>query len=445
MCRDSYRGVTGSMRRVARAKRSVPQPLRTWGLATLDRLAVSLLLVLLWASAAAAADGAGPVLQVPASEQTLEVAVTLPEGTKPDSGKAWQLVEVGQPAAVPAQLAPAIAKDGSAASGVLRVLASLPPRKGATGTRSFRLVAGNETPAAAKPGFRLKDLDKNRLGLWDGDQPVLVYNHGAITNPLVPNSDARRSRACFIHPLYGLDGEVLTEIFPKDHYHHHGIFWAWPHVGIDGKEYDLWMYGDIQQRFVRWIAREAGPVAAVLAVENGWFVGDKKVMIERLWLRVFNSADGGRSIDLEFVWIPVDKAITLRGAEGKSYGGLNLRYAPRREEETVITVPSGRTKEDLPETPLPWADLSARFAGAPGPSGAAIFVSPTHPDYPPTWLTRHYGILCVGWPGVKGKTFEPGVPIRLDYRVWVHRGDADVARLQRAYDGYTAALKAATK
>ena len=439
MCGKSYRGV-------AWEKRSVPRQLWTRGFTTLSRLSLSLLLLLLSACAAAAADGASPMLQVSASGQTLEVAVALPEGVKADRGKAWQLVELGQPApAVPAQLVPAIAKDGSAVGGMLRVLASVPPRKGATGQRSFRLVAGKQAPAAAKAGFRFKDLDANRVGLWDGEQPMLVYNHGAITDPKIPEKDSRRTRACFVHPVYGLDGEVLTEIFPKDHYHHHGIFWSWPHVGIDGKEYDLWMYGNIQQRFVRWIAREAGPVAAVLAVENGWFVGDKKVMIERHWLRVFKAMDGGRSIDLESVWIPVDKPITLRGAEGKSYGGLNLRYAPRKEKETVITVPSGRTKEDLPDTPLSWADLSARFAGAPGPSGAAIFVSPAHPDYPPTWLTRHYGILCVGWPGVKGKTFGPGVPIRLDYRVWIHRGDVGPERLKQEYDGYAAAVKAGTK
>ena len=106
--------------------------------------------------------------------------------------------------------------------------------------------------------FRFKEIDENSLGLWDGDKPVLVYNHGLITNENVPKEDNRRSRACYIHPVYGLDGEVITEDFPKDHYHHHGIFWSWPHVGIDGKEYDLWVYNNIEQRFVRWLGREGG-------------------------------------------------------------------------------------------------------------------------------------------------------------------------------------------
>ena len=241
--------------------------------------------------------------------------------------------------------------------------ASIPPRKGAADERRFRVES---LPAAEKPvGFRFRELDDKSLVLEDGDKPVLVYNFGVITDPKVPKNDPRGSRACFVHPLYGLNGEVLTESFPKDHYHHHGLFWAWPHILIDGKEYDLWVDKDIRQRFVRWICREAGPVAAVLAVENGWFVGDKKVMIERVWLRAYRPADGERSIDVEIALIPVDKPITLRGAEGKSYGGLNLRFAPRKD--TLITVPSGRTKEDLPDTPLAWADLTAQVRRGPRP------------------------------------------------------------------------------
>jgi len=313
--------------------------------------------------------------------------------------------------------------------------------QGAAGVRRFRVEAAVKKNDA--PAFRFREIDDKSLELLDGDKPVLVYNHGVITNEKIPKNDLRRSRACFVHPIYGLNGEVLTESFPKDHWHHHGLFWAWPHVSIEGKQYDLWVYNNIQQRFVRWICRQSGPVAALLAAENGWFVGDKKVMIERVWLRVYKAAGGERSIDVELVFIPVDKPITLLGAEGKSYGGINLRYAPRTN--TVITVPTGRSKEDLPDTPLAWADLTAQFAGAPGPSGAALFVHPKHPDFPPTWLTRHYGILCIGWPGVKPKTFPPGEPIRMDYRMWIHQSAAELADLQEAFDAYGAAGKAGVR
>jgi hypothetical protein len=289
---------------------------------------------------------------------------------------------------------------------------------------------------SASGGFQFREVDGKSVALDDGGKPLFVYNFGLVTDPKVPPSDARGSRACFVHPLYGLNGEVLTESFPKDHYHHHGLFWAWPHIFIEGKEYDLWVDKGIRQRFVRWVCREAGPAAAVLAVENGWFVDDKKVMTERVSLRTYPASESARSLDVEIVLTPTDKPITLRGAEGKSYGGLNLRYAPRKD--TLITVPSGRTKEDLPDTPLAWADLTARFQDGPGPSGAAIFVDPKQPDFPPHWLTRHYGILCCGWPGVHGATLPPGQPVRLNYRVWIHKTAVEPADLQRTFEAYAA-------
>ena len=135
---------------------------------------------------------------------------------------------------------------------------------------------------------------------------MLVYNGGVITDEKVPR-DNRRSRACYIHPLYGLHGEVLSDDFPKDHYHHHGVFWAWPHVEIDKKNYDLWEYKNISQRHVKRLNCDVGPAEAVYAVENGWFVGQRKVMIERVWIEVAAASPFARAIDLDFTWIPVDR------------------------------------------------------------------------------------------------------------------------------------------
>ena len=79
---------------------------------------------------------------------------------------------------------------------------------------SLLLLASPVAWAAPESGFRLADLDGKSLGLWEGDKPVLVYNHGVLLKPGVP---ANRARSTYLHPLYGLDGEVLTDDFPKDH------------------------------------------------------------------------------------------------------------------------------------------------------------------------------------------------------------------------------------
>ena len=403
---------------------------------------VAIVLLICVAGAAVAAEP--PVLEVPASPIAVPLAVTVEKAADTDLAASYGLVELdatgaARGAALPVQLVPAAAADGTKLEARQQLLAIVPPGDTPDGTRRFRL----QPSQSESPGdFRFEAVNDASLGLWQGDRPVLVYNHGEITDQRVPEDDPRRRRGCYIHPVWGLGGEVITDDFPEDHYHHHGIFWAWPHVRIGETQYDLWTYRDIQQRFVRWICRQTGPVAAVLAIENGWFVGERKVMIERVWIRTFATNEGRRAIDISLTWIPVDRAVTLQGAAGKSYGGLTMRFAPHDREQTAITVPAGRAAEDLPEVPLAWADYTSRFTGAQAPSGATVMIGPSHPDFPPTWLTRHYGALCVGYPGVRAKTFEPGEPFTLEYRISVHDASAQLVDLEQDYGGYISALKA---
>jgi hypothetical protein len=288
--------------------------------------------------------------------------------------------------------------------------------------------------------FRFVEVnDNSSMRLEEDRRPILVYNHGPQRPDGAPVTAARNS---YIHPLYGLDGEILTDDAPADHLHHRGVFWAWPHVTIDGRHHDGWMMRGIAPRYVGWTARESGPDSARLGVENGWYVGMKKVMREQLMITVHRAltrpgAAEGRALDLSFTWTPENMPITLGGAADKSYGGLTVRFAPG--ENTVITVPSGRTKEDLYMTSLPWADLTRTWDRERLTSGVALFVHPSHPDYPPTWLTRHYGALCLGWPGVRPKTLEPGQPVQCRYRLWLHRGLPSPDQLGTAYNEYNRA------
>lgn len=289
-------------------------------------------------------------------------------------------------------------------------------------------VASKSAEAAEPTSFRFEAVNRDSLGLWEGDRPVLVYNHGTITNASTPKAQGHSG---YIHPIYGLDGEVITGDFPADHRYHRGLYWAWPHIEISEKEYDLWSLRGIRIGFERWMEREVRSDVASLGLENGWFVGEKKVMREIVRVRAHRVEAEGRAIDLELSWTPTDQAVTLWGAPGKSYGGLTLRFGPRTK--TIVTIPDGRANEDLLVKQLPWADLSGNL-GAKGLSGAAIFVHPKHPDFPPEWMTREYGVLAVGWPGVKARTLEPGQTVTCRYRIWVHRGNPDVSEIQKAYE-----------
>jgi len=186
-------------------------------------------------------------------------------------------------------------------------------------------------------------------------------------------------------------------------------------------------------------------VAGLIAVENHWIAQadePRHVMTERVWMQAYPAVGGGRAIDIRLVLNPTDSPVMLWGRGGKSYGGLTVRFVGMPNKDQVITVPDGRIERDLKVTRLPWADFTRHFEAAPHRSGGTVMIHPEHPDYPPTWLVRHYGPQCVGWPGVEKHTIEPGKPVTLQYRLWVHADELTPEQLRQAYAGYAASSEA---
>ncbi|MGI6401319.1 MAG: DUF6807 family protein [Thermoguttaceae bacterium] len=328
--------------------------------------------------------------------------------------------------------------------------------------------------AADSVDFRWEKSETSAT-LYDGDQLVFAFQYAFLDHfPLASENDPRRFAGDYIYPLNGLDGENLVDNAPKDHYHHHGVFWTWPGVFVhnpDGttQRYDLWTSNtQIRQRFVKFLAMEASEEEAVLSVENGWYIGEgalkpdeeldpskkgeaisenerfygDKIMTEIVTIttRHVESLEdvACRSVDVELTLVPTDRPVSLQGAAEKSYGGLTIRFKPVGEigKDRFITTDDGVASDDMPEKRLRWADYTSRFGDQDTLSGAAIFLSPNFPDFPPTWLTRYYGPLCVGYPGVEAQRYEPGKPIVMKARIWVHRGLVSTEILKSAFENW---------
>src|SRR5262249_48094111 len=142
-------------------------------------------------------------------------------------------------------------------------------------------------------------------------------------------------RANYVHPLYGLDGEILTEDFPADHLHHRGIFWAWHQVIVGGKKIgDPWMAKDFS-----WDVREAKAIRVdsassalkllVLWKSPLWTDGagvPKPLVRESTSIRVHRAAEGRRKIDFEINLLALEKDLKIGGSEDdKGYGGFSPR------------------------------------------------------------------------------------------------------------------------
>lgn len=303
---------------------------------------------------------------------------------------------------------------------------------------------GEPPPPPSPPGREGRPVAA--LTVLDAGRKVLTYVYG---DNLAPGAEPRFTRSAYIHPLYSLDGRVLTEDFPRDHFHHHGLFWAWPVVEVRGKTTSNWEPGDppLRTRFVRWIERRVAEDGARLAVENAWtLAGSEDVAEETVAILAHGAGPRGRAIDVEIALRPVGGPLTLRGAQAdnKGYSGLCFRGLAGEGFDNavfrgaVMTTDEGPLPADFTGRPFRWADLST-----PADGGVAIFVSPGHPGFPLPWLIRnsYAGILNPCWPALTGATLAADVPVILRYRIYVHRGDAVSGRVAEAYAAYLASEK----
>ncbi len=290
------------------------------------------------------------------------------------------------------------------------------------------IVAILTAAALAQSPFEFREVSPASLQLTENGRPVFTYNHGVMHKHGAP---ADRARCCYLHPVWAPDGTILTDDFPKDHYHHRGIFIAWPVAVIDGRQYDLWtLRSGIREKFERFLTRRTGPESATLALETGWYVDGKKAVSEQLEILARPENSGCRELQFRVRLQATGSPVGLRGdpTGAKGYGGFNVRFAPR--QDTVITTDKGREAADSNMVPHPWAQLTALFAGR--RAGLRIDIDPANPGYPNGWCLRHYGFLGVNFPGNDTYTLRPGVPLALNYRITVFSGAAACAPSRQA-------------
>ena len=277
--------------------------------------------------------------------------------------------------------------------------------------KSWLVAALCAVPLAAGTGFQFRDVDGRSLELTDNGEPVFVYNYGTMLKDGVP---ADRARCCYLHPVWAPNGVVITDDFPRDHYHHRGISWMWPVVKVDGKIYDLWTIKGILARFEKWTRKEGGPDQAVVAFQDGWYIGDRKVVEEQVEIVAHPARKGRRDLDFALQFRAAGDDVVLVGepAQNKGYGGFNIRFAARTG--TAIAAPGTANVPDSDMQPRPWAELTGDFGGK--RAGARISIDPSNAG-PSGWCLRHYGFLGVNYPGLEPYRLSSRAPLAMKFRV----------------------------
>ena len=305
--------------------------------------------------------------------------------------------------------------------------------------RNFALVLGfllssctppSEDAVPAPDALLEITQEAGGYAIREGGDPVLFYQ-------LEPKSmDGRYERSNYIHPLYGLDGEVLTEDFPEDPRHHRGVYWTWHQVFVgDLRAGDPWL-----ARGFSWKVEEA----RVLAGGNGLFLrhrwhspdvgaGKEPILEETAEVVVHPAAADVRMLDFDIRLLPLQDGVRLGGSEDdKGYGGFSVRVAMVDGLEFVAAsgpVEPGRLAIHAGD----WVDFSADFAARGRPSGVAVIVHPTSAGYPQSWILRSPAAPSMQnpvWPGPRPVSLLRGEETRLRYRLVIHRGRASAVDIE---------------
>ena len=280
------------------------------------------------------------------------------------------------------------------------------------------LLLASVLPLAGQELFAWKDLGDGRLELRGNGNPVLVYNYDPQLKPGAPEN---RRRCCYIFPLYTPAGVSMLDDFPTDHFHHRGLFWAWPIVQTEGKQYDIWMQLTAKPRTSKTPAVKVTGRQARMEADNFWEADGKDIVREQLLLSVSPALKASRTMDVELTWEALTAPVTLQGSaeHGKSYGGFSARFAPRTG--TILRADGEVLTKDEDLNPRQWAELEGVYGG----KRAVLRITPDahDPGAPYQWCLRSYGFVGASFPGRTDKvdhyTLEPGKPLTLRFQVRV--------------------------
>lgn len=257
------------------------------------------------------------------------------------------------------------------------------------------------------------------------------------------NIDGKYERSNYIHPLWGMDGEVLTEDFPADHLHHRGIFWAWHQVWINGKRIgDPWELKNFEQNVseIEFFMKSNG--AGVLKTEVKWIsdqwikLGKKEPYLqENSKITIHPEERNFRRIDFEISLLALEENLKIGGSEDeKGYSGFSVRL--KLPEDVEFSGPEGLVK---PQTTAVGSEGFINISGSMGVggknAGVVIVDHPENPGYPQSWILRAKNSMQnAAWPGNKTIPVPTTEPLVLKYSLIVYSGRMKERKMCRIMD-----------
>lgn len=258
------------------------------------------------------------------------------------------------------------------------------------------------------------------------------------------NFKGEYERCNYVHPLWGLDGAVLTEDFPDDHLHHRGIFWAWHQVWIDDQRVgDPWEIKHFDQEVtdIEFFLQngETGVLrTSVNWKSDQWMKDGRKVpyLQEKTTITIHPKTGNYRRIDFEIKLLALKKGLTIGGAENeKGYSGFSVRMV--LPGDVTFSGPDGIVEpENTPVESRGYINISGSMGIEGAEAGIVIADHPENPGYPQPWiLRRRNSMQNAVFPGRETVPVSTMQPLVLKYSLLVCPGRMNDEKIQRTING----------
>jgi len=256
--------------------------------------------------------------------------------------------------------------------------------------------------------------------LLDNNAPRYFYRSTAL------KQQKFYGRAHYVHPLYDDDGKIITEDFPADHPHHHGIFWAWHQLYIDKKRVaDPWLNENIVWS-VKATNTKIEDDRAVLTTMVNWIAKDiaKAVMAEKTTISFHRISDSVFSIDFRVELTALKNGIQLGGSEDvKGYGGFSARL--KLPENVLFYSENGHVKpQNTAIKAGPWIDISSASDSYKNELTEVVLMGEPEklPQYQGWILRAENSMQNMAFPGAVPITIKKGKTLHFRNRILVHKG-----------------------
>lgn len=285
----------------------------------------------------------------------------------------------------------------------------------------------------------VESLDSSLL-VRVGEKKVLQYNIGSTLPTGVPEVYRRTG---YIHPLYGPDGQTITDHYPIGHLHQDGIFFSWVNTRFKEKKIDFWNLAEETGKVVHLEVLDtlSGPVFARIKVKLQFLSFAGPALEEEWIIHIFNNQD---PFIIDFDSVQRCATADTLYLDKYHYGGMAFRGS--REWNPIdslaftndmkVLTSEGIEREGSNHSRPMWV---AGYGLIEGKASGVAFLSAPFNFRAPQFIRVHPEEPYFCFPPVveEGFTIEPGESYESRYQIIAFSGIPDKKRLDRLWSAFT--------